>query len=106
MATWLGARPLVLASKSEVRHLILEQAGIPHIVAAADLDERAIERRAVDGREAAILLAREKALAVAGRNPDAVVLGADQTLILGQQRFSKPGNTSAAREQLTALRGR
>ena len=106
METWLGARPLVLASKSEVRHLILAQAGIPHIVVPADIDERAIERQAVDGVDAAILLAREKALAVGARNPDAIVLGADQTLLLGQQRFSKPKSKSAAREQLTALCGR
>jgi septum formation protein len=106
MGTWLGARPLVLASKSKVRHLILTHAGIPHIVVPADIDERAIERQAVDGVEAAILLAREKALAVGARNPDAVVLGADQTLLLGQQRFSKPKSRSAAREQLTALCGR
>jgi len=106
MGTWLGARPLVLASKSEVRHLILAQAGIPHIVAPADIDERAIERQAVDGVDTALLLAREKALAVGARNPDAVVLGADQTLLLGQQRFSKPKSKSAAREQLTALCGR
>jgi septum formation protein len=96
----------VLASRSEVRHLILRQAGIPHIVAPADIDERQIEREATDGGEAASLLAREKALAVAARNPDAVVLGADQTLLLGQQRFSKPRNESAAREQLASLRGR
>ena len=106
MRTWLGARPLVLASRSEVRHVILEQAGIPHIVVPADIDERAIEREAVDGSEAAILLAREKALAVAARHPDAVVLGADQTLVVGQQRFSKPASKGAAREQLAALAGR
>jgi septum formation protein len=105
MGTWLAASPLVLASRSEVRHRILEQAGIPHIVVPADLDERAIEQEAADDREAAVLLAREKALAVAGRNPNAVVLGADQTLILGQQRFSKPASESAAREQLAALCG-
>jgi len=96
----------VLASKSEVRHLILAQAGIPHIVVPADIDERAIERQAVDDVDTALLLAREKALAIGARNPDAVVLGADQTLLLGQQRFSKPKSKSAAREQLAALCGR
>ncbi len=96
----------MLASRSEVRHTILEQAGIPHIVESADIDEREIERKAVGGGEAAILLAREKALAVAARNPDAVVLGADQTLLLGQRRFSKPQSKSAACEQLSALCGR
>jgi septum formation protein len=96
----------VLASRSEVRHTILKQAGIPHLVEPADIDERAIEREAVGGGEAALLLARKKALAVAARNPDAFVLGADQTLLLGQRLFSKPQSKSAAREQLSALCGR
>jgi septum formation protein len=106
MGIWLGARPLVLASKSEVRHTILEQAGIPHTVEPADIDERKIERQAAGGAEAAALLAREKALTVAARSSNAVVLGADQTLVLGQERLSKPKNPDAAREQLVALRGR
>jgi septum formation protein len=33
-------------------------------------------------------------------------LGADQTLALGERRFSKPGDRAAARAQLEALRGR
>ena len=35
-----------------------------------------------------------------------VVLGADQTLALGERRFSKPTDRAAAREQLKLLRGR
>ena len=34
------------------------------------------------------------------------MLGADQTLALGERRFSKPSDLAAAREQLKALRGR
>ena len=37
--------------------------------------------------------------------PGRLVLGADQTLALGTQRFSKPADRAAAREQLRALRG-
>ena len=35
-----------------------------------------------------------------------IVVGCDQTLALGQQRFSKPADRAAARDQLLALRGR
>ena len=56
--------------------------------------------------EVAALLAREKARAVAARLPGRLVLGADQTLALGERRFSKPADRAAAREQLEALRGR
>jgi septum formation protein len=102
---WRGEQPLVLASRSEVRSSVLRSAAIPHIVRPADIDERAVERSAPvrSALGAAQLLARTKALAVLA--DDALVLGADQTLALGDRRFSKPGNRDAAREQLRALRG-
>jgi septum formation protein len=108
MPLWLAEQPLVLASKSAVRHAILRDAGIPAEIMPADIDERGIEQRAGtrDPGEVAALLAREKARAVAGGQPARLVLGADQTLALGERRFSKPPDLAAAREQLKALRGR
>jgi septum formation protein len=108
MPLWLADRPLVLASKSAIRHAILRDAGIPVEIVPADIDERAIEQRA-DSRDAgavAALLAREKARTIARRLPGRLVLGADQTLALGEQRFSKPIDRAAAREQLKMLGGR
>ena len=55
---------------------------------------------------AAALLAREKAKAVAAKHPGRMVLGADQTLALGERRFSKAADRAGAREQLAALRGK
>ncbi len=52
------------------------------------------------------MLAREKARTIAARLPGRLVLGADQTLALGERRFSKPADRAGAREQLEALRGR
>jgi septum formation protein len=107
MPLWLADRPLVLASKSAIRHAVLRDAGLTVEVVPADIDERAIEQRA-DTRDAsavAALLAREKANAIAACLPGRLVLGADQTLALGERRFSKPGDVAAAREQLKALRG-
>jgi septum formation protein len=108
MPLWCIERPLLLASKSAVRHAILRDAGIPVEIMPADIDERAIEQRAGtrDPGEVAALLAREKARAIAARQPGRLVLGADQTLALGERRFSKPPDLAAAREQLKALRGR
>lgn len=107
MALWLADQPLVLASKSAVRHALLQDAGLPVEIVPADIDERAIEQRAGtrDPGEVAALLAREKARAIADRLPGRLVLGADQTLALGERRFSKPTDRAAAREQLKALRG-
>jgi septum formation protein len=103
----------VLASKSAIRHAILRDAGIPVEIVPADIDERAIEYAAErrDAGEVAALLAREKARAIAIRLPGRLVLGADQTLALGEgalgeRRFSKPIGRAGAREQLKMLGGR
>ena len=107
MSLWLADQPLVLASKSAIRGEILRAAGLAIKVCPADIDERTIEQRSAarDPGEIAALLAREKAHAVAARLPGRVVLGADQTLALGERRFSKPADRAAAREQLKLLRG-
>lgn len=108
MSLWLADRPLVLASKSAVRHAMLRDAGLVVETMPADIDERAVEQRAAtrDPGEVAALLAREKAQAIADRLSGRLVLGADQTLAMGERRFSKPSDRAAAREQLKALRGR
>ena len=108
MPLWLADQPLVLASKSAIRGAVLRAAGVPIEVHPADVDERAIEQgnTARDPGEVAALLAREKAAAVAARLSGRVVLGADQTLALGERRFSKPADRAVAREQLKSLRSR
>ena len=76
-------------------------------VHAADIDEREVEQEAGgDAKAVAALLAREKARAVAGQLPGRLVVGADQTLALGDRRFSKPVDRADAKDQLQALRGR
>jgi septum formation protein len=108
MSLWLAADPLLLASKSAARRALLESAGVPVEVCPADLDERGTESGAgsVPPDAVAALLAREKAARVAQLNPGRLVLGADQTLALGAQRFAKPVDRAGAREQLRALSGR
>jgi septum formation protein len=108
MPLWLASHPLVLASKSAARRALLENAGVPIEIDAASIDERGIEASAGlrDPGAVAALLAREKAKAVAAKHPGRIVLGADQTLALGEQRFSKARDRTAARQQIAALRGR
>ena len=108
MSLWLAAHPLMLASKSAARRALLEGAGVPIEIEPADIDERAVEARAglEDAETVAALLAREKARAVAAKHPARMVLGADQTLALGERRFSKAADRAGAREQLSALRGK
>jgi septum formation protein len=105
---WLNSAPLVLASRSVARRTLLEAAGIPIALCPADIDERGLEARVrlQDPAAVATLLAREKAAFVAKSHPGRLVLGADQTLALAAQRFSKPADRSAARAQIKALAGR
>lgn len=99
---------LILASGSAARRTMLEAAGVPFSVHPANVDEDAI--KAVhdpgDAPGLAVELARAKALAVSRHDPDAWVLGADQTLAFAGGLVSKPASMEAARAQLSALRGR
>jgi septum formation protein len=85
---------------------MLEAAGIPVETTAHGIDERRVERAANCRPEAlAASLARAKALAVSGRHPGRLVLGADQTLICDGALFHKPKDLAAARRQLEKLAG-
>jgi septum formation protein len=108
MPVWLPAQPLVLASGSAVRRTLLEAAGIPVTVHAADIDERRLEGEAssMPPAEIAALLARAKASLVAKSFPGRLVLGADQILTLDGKRFAKPADRAAARAQLRIFAGR
>jgi septum formation protein len=108
MSIWLGNDPLILASQSRARQMLLANAGIPFEAIPADIDERAVQKDSglsAPG-EIAKLLAREKALWVSQRNPGRYVVGADQTLALGSRLFSKPAGRAAAAEQLHLLAGK
>jgi len=66
-----------------------------------------VEQGSAAARGCAInLLAQIKAAAVSALMPGRLVLSADQTLSLGDRRFSKPADRTAAREQLRALSGK
>jgi septum formation protein len=107
MTIWRGAKPLVLASQSTARQALLANAGIAFEAIPAELDERAIELASALSApgEIAALLARDKALAVSAKHPDRYVVGADQTLMLGERLFSKPAGRAQAAAQLRALAG-
>jgi septum formation protein len=105
---WRGTAPLLLASKSAARRALLEAAKLPFEILGVEVDERAVEAEAPeDGPDGvARRLAREKALAGSRLRPDALVIGADQTLALGSESFHKPADRDAARAQLARLAGR
>jgi septum formation protein len=98
---------LILASASSARAAMLRDAGVEFITEPAAIDEAAVKneyRRA--GRDAlvcAMALAETKARAVARRHPEALVIGADQILVVGDEWFDKPADLGAAAAQLRRL---
>jgi|SRR4051795_8376088 septum formation protein len=107
MSLWRGDTPLVLASQSRARQMLLANAGIDFEAAPAHIDERAIQHAAgpVSPSVIAARLAREKALVVSVRKPGRYVIGADQTLALGGRLFNKPDGRAQAHAQLQLLAG-
>lgn len=97
--------PLILASTSRYRRELLARLTAQFDVQAPGVDETpgAGETPA----QTAQRLALAKALAVAARHPDALVIGSDQAATIdGVQAIGKPGDHAAAREQLRAASGR
>ncbi|MCB9992501.1 MAG: Maf family protein [Hyphomicrobiaceae bacterium] len=99
---------LILASASPTRCQLLENAGLSFEIAPAHLDEIAFDSLfESEGRIAhAAALASAKARKVSQSNPDALVIGADQTLSLGNTLMHKAPNLRGARAQLQRLSGK
>lgn len=94
---------LVLASTSAYRKMLLERLHLPFDTDRPETDETPLPGEAPAAT--AERLAAEKARAVAGRWPDALVIGSDQVAHLGDEVFGKPGTEARAIAQLQRMRG-
>ncbi len=96
---------LVLASASPRRlDLLARIEVIPDAVLPADVDESVPKGELP--RVHALRLAREKALAVAAREPEALVLGADTVVAVGRRILPKVEDEATLRACLKLLSGR
>lgn len=95
---------LILASASPRRKELLKNAGYEYEVCPADIDETM--PKGVEPETACEILSRKKAQAVLEENPDAVVLGSDTIVVLGNTILGKPEDKEAARAMLRALSGK
>jgi septum formation protein len=100
---------LILASASASRRRVLEAAKVPFEAIPASIDEDLVK----DGllattplADIAIRLAEAKAANVSARHREALVIGADQTLLFEGELISKCSDLTAARALLTRLRGK
>src|ERR1041385_4137549 len=96
---------LVLASASPRRLDLLERIGVkPDAVVPADVDESVPKGELP--REHALRLAREKAEAVAAKEPDALVLAADTVVAVGRRILPKVEDEQTLRACMRLLSGR
>ena len=95
---------IVLGSASPRRRELLALIGIPHEVRPADIDET--ERPGEAPAAYVERLAREKAAAVARQAPDALVIGADTTVVIDGDILGKPADDADAARMLRRLSGR
>ncbi len=101
-------QPLILASNSEIRAKMLSNAGVPHVIIPARIDEGMVKEALLaenaPPRDIADTLAEMKARKVSDKNPGSVVLGCDQVLDHRGELLSKPADQQDALAQLQGLR--
>lgn len=95
---------VVLASASPRRRELLTLVGISHEVQPADIDETLRKRETP--RRYAERLAREKASAIATRDPNLITIGADTIVVVNRKILGKPVDADQAGAMLRQLSGR
>src|SRR5215213_8075181 len=94
---------LILASASPRRAEILTSVGWEFTKDSADIDETELAGESPE--DYVRRLAREKAEAVALKYANAIVLGADTTVVIDRQIIGKPTDLSDAKRMLKMLSG-
>jgi len=97
-------KKLILASASPTRKKILLETGLAFDVIPSDYEENMT--LPLPPKELAIHLSKGKAAAVASKNPDAVVIGADTFVVYNGVLIGKPHTPSKAIETLQMLSGK
>ena len=95
---------LILASSSPFRKQLLQRLRLDFDCIAPDVDETLLADETAP--QYVRRLARSKALAVAERHSDAVVIGSDQCALLDGEILGKPGNHERALQQLRQAQGK
>ncbi len=103
-------KSLILASASEIRAKLLQNAGLEIRIVPSEIDEAQIRKSSVllhsSPQKIAKTLAEEKARDVAASFPESLVLGCDQIAALASEILTKPDSKEDARAQLRVLSGK
>ena len=92
---------VILASASPRRRQLLAGAGIQFEVIESLMPEEHVAGE--PPRDYALRMARDKAVAVSSRYPDAIVVGADTIVVCENQILEKPADANDARRMLAML---
>ncbi len=96
--------PLILASASPRRRILMRKAGFRFRIIPSHVSERVAYGLTPSQRVAALAL--KKARAIAKKFPDAVVLGADTLVFINKHAVGKPTGPKHAERMLAELSGR
>ena len=99
--------PIILASGSESRKIMLQDAGLIFEIITSNVDEDLLknEMEGMPFEDQVIKLAAAKALAVSSENPGKIVIGGDQMCVFNNKVFDKPGSVEKAITNLKILSG-
>lgn len=101
-------QPIILASSSPRRSLLLEEAGFEVIVIPPEIDDGQLARNNTDPEEWVMALANIKAQSVKPLLADrgitgCTILGADTVCVVNNEIFGQPKDAFEARSMLTAI---
>jgi MAF protein len=95
--------PIVLASASPARKILLDRLQLSFICHPADIDETPHKNESID--DLVLRLSQEKAQALTKLYPNSLIIGADLIGILNNTFLGKPGSFDAGVAQLKKMSG-
>ena len=101
------SEPIILASGSESRRIMLEDAGLDFKVISSEVNEDILKQQMTEMpfEEQVVKLAIAKAKEVSEQNQDHIVIGGDQMCVCNNSIFDKPGSVEKAVNNLQVLSG-
>lgn len=96
--------PLVLASSSKYRRMLLDRLCIPYLHCSPEVDETPAPQEPPE--QLSRRLSQTKAKAVTATYPHHLIIGSDQVACLGGQQLGKPGTMENAVKQLQRCSGK
>ncbi|QKI88918.1 Maf family protein [Thiomicrorhabdus xiamenensis] len=98
-----GLPPIILGSTSIFRKQMLEKLHLPFDTDKPEVDETPLQGERPEAMVARLSLA--KAQAVAGKHPDALIIGSDQCAVFDNHPIGKPHTFAVAQQQLRQFSG-